>query len=670
LKSACAHNKQRKRRFISRYSSTNCADVDDCPDISLGMKICPQCGTQYTGAQSICPHDGEVLQDDYAEMIGRVLDGQYEIEEFIAEGGMGAVFRARHTMLGDQVAIKILPPEMQRNAAWVKRFLREGQAARRFHHPNAVIVHDLRTSSEGDIYLVMEYVKGRTLDEEVEAQGGHLSLTEALEIIEPLASVLDAAHAMGVVHRDLKPTNIMINERGVVKLLDLGVAKITDLAAESTRLTMTGQLVGTPYYMSPEQWGELPRDGSEEIDGRTDVYSLGVVIYQITTGEFPFKGSSFVTLRRAHCQETPRPPEELNANIPQGWSRAVLRAMSKDRNDRQATAGELARELRASLSETEMPPQTTLSSQPTLITRTPETSPNIQATQRNLTNSSPGTRDYTNIVQPTIPSPFQAVPMSPEQTKSSRRTPLIIAAIAVLLLAAGGFGFWKWRAVNRANKRQAVVQQRRADDSGNVAKTEESSSTTDSPSATTAGGDKAASLNGAFMQYYLLASPSPLDEGKRISGRDAIAPGESLQFAFMTSESGYLYMLGHDNSGNQVVMPLGDVTAVAEMAAGEEKDAPSLARVRVNEKPGMEDFTVIFSDQPLALPFASGMLPVDGSFRKLTGDEKRQIEELRKESVPVAVEYTDDQKPPTAVVKLTGERNSKPVLFDIKLKLQ
>lgn len=634
------------------------------------MKTCPQCGTEYTGAQSVCAHDGEVLQDDHAEMIGRVLDGQYEIEEFIAEGGMGAVFRARHTMLGDQVAIKILPPEMQRNAAWVKRFMREGQAARRFHHPNAVIVHDLRTSADGDIYLVMEYVKGRTLDEAAAAHGGRLSLREAQEIIEPLASVLDAAHAMGVVHRDLKPTNIMINERGIVKLLDLGVAKITDLGSEETRLTMTGQLVGTPYYMSPEQWGELPRDGSEEIDGRTDVYSLGVVIYQITTGEFPFKATSYVSLRRAHCQEAPRPPAELNASIPEGWSRAVLRAMSKDRNDRQQTAGELARELRASLSETETSAQATLSAQPTLITRQPETSPNIQATPRNLTNSSPGTQGYTNIVQPTVPSPFQPAPPLPAQPQSSRKIPLIIAAIVVLLLAAGGFAVWKWRAGTRANRRQAALQQRRADNSGTDSQTEQSSNTTETTPSTNANGDKAASLNGAFMQYYLLASPSPLDEGKRISGREVISPGESLQFAFVTSESGYLYMLGHDNSGNQVVMPLGDVTAVAEMTAGEEKDAPSVARVRVNEKPGTELFTVIFSDKPLTLPFASGMLPVDGSFRKLTADEKRQIEELRKQSPPVTVEYTDEQKNPTAVVKLTGEHNAKPVLFDIKLKLQ
>lgn len=637
------------------------------------MKICPECGTQYDGAQTICPRDGEVLRDDHAAMVGRVLDEQYEIEEFIGEGGMGTVYRARHAMLGDQVAIKIMPPEMQRNTGWVKRFMREGQAARRFHHPNAVIVHDLRESSAGEIYLVMEYVKGRTLDEEVAARGGHLSLTEALEIIEPLASVLDAAHAMGVVHRDLKPTNIMITERGVVKLLDLGVAKITDIGPDATRLTMTGQLVGTPYFMSPEQWGELPRDGSEEIDGRADVYSLGVVIYQMTTGKFPFSGNSFVTLRRAHCQETPRPLEELNASIPVGWSRAVLRAMSKDRADRQATAGELARELRASLSGAEMSGKTTLNAQPTLIPHQPGTSPNIHATQRDSAGSNAAAQSYAHVVQPAAAAQqFQPSPSSYQQPKRSNQMLVIIAVAVVLLLGVGGFALWKWRASNKPEERHSAGRRRHTAGSANTNENAESDSSTDDTATTTDESDTTASLNGAFMQYHLLASASPLDDGKRISGRDAIEPGTNLQFAFTSSEKGYLYLLGHDDSGNQVVMPLGDVIAPVEVAAGEEKDAPMLARIKVGEKPGTESFTVIFSEQPLVLPFATATLPLDGSLRKLTADEKRQVEALRQQAAPVTVEFTGDRDNPAALVKLNndGGRGSQPVIFDINLKLQ
>src|ERR671939_1805870 len=168
------------------------------------MKICQKCGTRYQDAVSFCPRDSEPLLVDHQSRVGQTLDGQYQIEAFIAEGGMGAVFRARHTLLGDRVAIKILPPEMRHNTEWLRRFQREGQAARRFRHPNAVIVHDLRTSAEGEVYLVMEYVEGQTLDSFARSRGGRLQPAESLPIIEQVASVLDAAHATGVVHRDLK----------------------------------------------------------------------------------------------------------------------------------------------------------------------------------------------------------------------------------------------------------------------------------------------------------------------------------------------------------------------------------------------------------------------------------------------------------------------------------
>jgi serine/threonine protein kinase len=249
------------------------------------MKHCTVCKAKYEDSVSFCPVDGEVLEDDPSSIVDTVLDGQYQIESLLGKGGMGAVFRARHILLGDRVAIKILPPEMRSNAEWLRRFRREGQAARRFRHPNAVTVYDLRTASDGMIYMVMEYVEGHTLDAELKARGT-FTPSEALTVLEPIMSVLNAAHAMGVVHRDLKPENIMIGKAGTagelnVKLLDLGIAKLREVAgAESgknTALTMAGQMLGTPYYMSPEQWGELPIDGNSELDGRADIYSLALV---------------------------------------------------------------------------------------------------------------------------------------------------------------------------------------------------------------------------------------------------------------------------------------------------------------------------------------------------------------------------------------------------------
>src|SRR6266700_4987675 len=270
------------------------------------MKYCTICKVKYDDSVSFCPVDGEVLEDDPSSIVDTVLDGQYQIEALLGKGGMGAVYSARHILLGDRVAIKILPPEVRTNAEWLRRFRREGQAARRFRHPNAVTVYDLRTAADGTIYMVMEYVEGHTLDVEMRKRGRFLP-AESLAVLEPIMSVLNAAHAMGVVHRDLKPENIMIGKAStggelVVKLLDLGIAKLREVAGAektgNTNLTIAGQMLGTPYYMSPEQWGELPDDGNSEIDGRADIYSLGVVFYELISGQRPFSGVTLAELRR------------------------------------------------------------------------------------------------------------------------------------------------------------------------------------------------------------------------------------------------------------------------------------------------------------------------------------------------------------------------------------
>lgn len=319
------------------------------------MKYCPVCNDKYDDTMAFCTRDGEVLQDDPTSIVGTTLDGQYSIEAMLGKGGMGAVYRARHILLGDRVAIKLLPPQMRNNAEWLRRFQREGQAARRFRHPNAVTVYDLRTTSEGLIYLVMEYVEGRTLDQELRTRG-QFSPHDALSVIEPVINALNAAHTVGVVHRDIKPENIMIGRaqtggETTIKILDLGIAKIAavDETAETGALTVAGQLLGTPHYMSPEQWGEIPRDGGQEIDGRADIYSLGAVLYQLVSGKRPFIGMTLPEVRREHVNVKPQPLNELVPDVPKAFSNAVMKALSKDRNDRQATAGEFAQGLRAAL---------------------------------------------------------------------------------------------------------------------------------------------------------------------------------------------------------------------------------------------------------------------------------------------------------------------------------
>src|SRR5687767_3169125 len=321
------------------------------------MKFCPTCNTNYTEGQTFCPSDGEVLQESPESFVGRVIDGKYRVEGFIAQGGMGSVYRARHILLGDEVVIKTLRSEMRNNAEWLRRFQREGKAARAFRHPNAVTVYDLSSDPAGMIYMVMEYVEGHTLDKELKGRG-RFTPAEALEVLEPVADVLDAAHARGVVHRDLKPENIMLGSDGrggtVVKVLDLGIAKLTGAGdMHSTRvttsLTMAGQILGTPYYMSPEQWGEMPRDGAADVDGRTDVYSLGVIFFELVAGKKPLGGTTLPELRQKHVSAPLPLLSEAAPDVPEAFARAVARAMAKDRADRPPTAGDFVDELRAAL---------------------------------------------------------------------------------------------------------------------------------------------------------------------------------------------------------------------------------------------------------------------------------------------------------------------------------
>src|SRR5215213_3505030 len=319
------------------------------------MKFCSTCSKTYAEGQTFCPDDGEVLSESPESFVGRVIDGKYRVEGFIAQGGMGAVYRARHILLGDDVVIKTLRSEMRNNSEWLKRFHREGKAARAFRHPNSVTVYDLSSGSDGMIYMVMEYVEGHTLDKELKARG-RFTPEEALEVLGPVADVLDAAHARGVVHRDLKPENIMLGSDGrggtVVKVLDLGIAKIVggDVpAAGVTSLTMVGQILGTPYYMSPEQWGEMPRDGNPEVDGRTDVYSLGVIFFELVAGQKPLGGRTLSELRQKHVAAPLPLLTEVAPGVPEAFGHAVARAMAKDRADRPQNAGAFAEELRASL---------------------------------------------------------------------------------------------------------------------------------------------------------------------------------------------------------------------------------------------------------------------------------------------------------------------------------
>jgi eukaryotic-like serine/threonine-protein kinase len=321
------------------------------------MKICAVCNKLLNESMNHCPYDGGILE--YDPLINKTIDGQYLIEARVGRGGMGAVYRAKHIPTDETRAIKVLLPEVCSVPGIRERFFREGKAAQRIQHPNVVAVYDITTESNGFTYMAMEFIKGHLLSDEAKRKS-KFSAVKAFILLEPIADVLSVAHAMGVIHRDLKPENIMISkaEDGqlIVKLLDLGIAKLNSstnsLPGAQERLTKPGQTLGTPFYMSPEQWGEAPRDAKEgkyEIDGRADIYSLGIIFYELIAGNRPYQGPSLMNLATQHIMSTPTPLHELAPDVPEAFASVIARAMAKDRNDRQSTADEFANELRTAL---------------------------------------------------------------------------------------------------------------------------------------------------------------------------------------------------------------------------------------------------------------------------------------------------------------------------------
>jgi serine/threonine-protein kinase len=666
------------------------------------MKYCTVCKARYDDSVSFCSVDGEVLEDDPTTIVDTVLDGQYHIESLLGKGGMGAVFRARHILLGDRVAIKVLPPEMRTNAEWLRRFRREGQAARRFRHPNAVTVYDLRTASDGMIYMVMEYVEGHTLDAELKARG-HFTPAEAVSVLEPIMSVLNAAHAMGVVHRDLKPENIMIGKASAggelnVKLLDLGIAKLREVAGieagKSTALTVAGQMLGTPYYMSPEQWGELPKDGNEEIDGRADIYSLALVFYEMIAGRRPYKAMTLLELRKEHVSVTPARLDEVVPGVSKAFSDVIARAMAKDRSDRPATTGELATELKAALagggngaggfvSAVKEGVSQTLSETmaidgvrdtktdvdaPTIITMdasAPQTRPPVDG--KGLIDSRTMTAATTQAIPKavlgstwvTAPEPASVIThppvvVPPAPTRKSKAPLVIVGVLLVLILGGSVGGYLIWNSLRTKTPPQPATN-----------------SNANPPSASK-----------EVARYWLEVSPpTQKAQSSVVVPEIPIASGQLFKFHFVPSQDGYLYIVG-PGEHNQLYCFLSekpDLKATGwlnnAVKQGVNISFPAGSRPNGDErwlgldtKPGTETYTLIFSPTPLDTPrFLKDAKPLD----QLTAAEEQElsafIEKYKNGSV---FEYKkDDPSAPFVSVKSGGSTpTDNPLVLAVRIE--
>jgi serine/threonine protein kinase len=335
-------------------------------------------------------------------LVGKTL-GQYQIVEEIGRGGMAVVYKAYQPSLTRYVAIKVLPQQFSFDHEFVERFAREARSAARLHHPNIVTIHDV-SEQDGLHYFVMEYLTGRTLDAVLADKP--MPLPRVAHILDQVAAALDHAHAQSMIHRDIKPTNIMVDEacNDHVVLMDFGLVR----AGQDAKLTQSGMIIGTPEYISPEQ------AQGEEVDYRTDIYSLGVVLYKMVTGAAPFVRATPAAVLLAHVVYDPPSVSQINRRVPRSVEAVVHKAMAKDRSQRYQSAGQLARDLRVAITG-QMPVSLKVSSPTSPRTPTLAAAPVLDAPSR---------------AAATIQVPASLVPR-----KSGGISPLIFVGLGVAALA-------------------------------------------------------------------------------------------------------------------------------------------------------------------------------------------------------------------------------------------
>jgi len=323
------------------------------------MKSCPQCSSTYPEDYAVCPKDGAALLEASLWQVNTVIRGRYKILAQIGEGGMATVYKAHHQLLDELRALKVIKPELARDALFVQRFKNEAIIARKLQHANAVRVDDLDIAEDGRPFISMEFVAGESLKGLIQRSGA-LGTAKTLDIALQVCDALETAHALGLIHRDIKPDNIVLVPRGegppLAKVLDFGIARLKEDAPGGTRfsgmtLTGTGVVIGTPEYMSPEQ--AMGKHG-EQLDGRSDLYSLGIVMYRMLTGELPFKADTTVGMILQHIQTIPTPPQALKPNlgIADDISALIMKALEKDREKRFPSARSMAEAIRRAQEQT------------------------------------------------------------------------------------------------------------------------------------------------------------------------------------------------------------------------------------------------------------------------------------------------------------------------------
>ncbi|HVH67778.1 MAG TPA: protein kinase [Gemmatimonadales bacterium] len=309
------------------------------------MKICPVCSAEYADDVRFCPNDGQTLRSSSpgTDLVGQVVADRYHVVKKLGEGGMGQVYLAEHVKMGRRSAIKVLSPSMVHDTEAVARFNREAANASRISHPNVCAIYDFGETPDGLIYLAMEFVEGEPLTDLLEQQGA-LPPERAVAIAQQVADALQAAHDLGIVHRDLKPDNIMITHgrdgSDVVKVVDFGIAKAVG-RGDTQKVTKTGLVVGTPEFMSPEQLSGDP------LDGRSDLYALGLVLFKMLTGKLPFEGSTVqdTMVKRLTDEPLTLADARPDRRFPPGLQATLDAALTRSPVDRYQSAAKFAHDL-------------------------------------------------------------------------------------------------------------------------------------------------------------------------------------------------------------------------------------------------------------------------------------------------------------------------------------
>jgi hypothetical protein len=396
------------------------------------FKTCPTCGTEYPLSERFCPRDGTALRgsNPLGDLVGSVVHEKFHVMKKLGEGGMGAVYLAEHVKMGRKMALKVMNPGMHQDADAIARFNREAKNASQINHPNVCAIYDFGETPEGLIYLAMEFIEGSSLSGLIEKNGA-LGAPRAASIIHQAADALQVAHDYGIVHRDLKPDNIMIAKArdgsDLVKVVDFGIAKAS--SSDAQKVTKTGLVVGTPEYMSPEQLA------GDKLDGRSDIYSLGLVAFNCLTGKLPFPSNSAQEAMIMRLTDEPKRLDEMRPDIswPEELQDVMTKALMRDAAERYQNAADFGRQLSKAV---ENMPHTMIAEAGTQVIGS-GAAVAAAAAKTAAAPAVPKTRVASGAERGGAAAPAAA----PELPAKKSAMPMIAAAAAVVII--GGFAAWK-----------------------------------------------------------------------------------------------------------------------------------------------------------------------------------------------------------------------------------